>query len=263
MKKIRKNTFETNSSSTHAIVIPKNVDKDNYYIDDSLDHRYGFGREECRICDKWDEKLAYVYMALKDIKEWSEGDNQWKPRHIITQNDLIYFKNKMWSIWEDVVKFTIYNNKWIKDSDKEAEINNYLSLNNDDYHYENPQDLFNYIDKDDGYDNFVDHISSLDEGNFIDLIMKDDEFLKRLIFNEDSYITIGGDEYRGYNIKTIGFEYDYDEHYYVNKNGDKMPEEYSSKDSDRIWEEYNINAGGFWDKLKEYEKENDVFLKGN
>ena len=32
---------------------------------------------------------------------------------------------------------------------------------------------------------------------------------------------------------------------------------------DKYYEEYNIDAGGFWDKLKEYEKNNDVYLKGN
>ena len=32
---------------------------------------------------------------------------------------------------------------------------------------------------------------------------------------------------------------------------------------DKYYEEYNIDAGGFWDKLKEYEKDNDVYLKGN
>ena len=58
----------------------------------------------------------------------------------------------------------------------------------------------------------------------------------KLLFNRDSYITIGGDEYRGYNIKTIGFEYDYGGMFEDNE---------------------------FEEKLREYEKDNDVFLKGN
>ena len=56
------------------------------------------------------------------------------------------------------------------------------------------------------------------------------------MFNRDSYITVGGDEYRGYNIKTIGFEYDYDKDY-----------EHTE----------------FWNKIEEYEKDKDVFFKGN
>ena len=32
---------------------------------------------------------------------------------------------------------------------------------------------------------------------------------------------------------------------------------------DKYWNEYTLETGEFWDKLREYEKENDVFLKGN
>lgn len=31
----------------------------------------------------------------------------------------------------------------------------------------------------------------------------------------------------------------------------------------RLHREYYIKRGGFWDKLSEYEKNNDVFFKGN
>ena len=96
---------------------------------------------------------------------------------------------------------------------------------------------------------YVDHVGEFaDEDKFFDKVFNDDEFLKRFLFNKDSYITIGGDEYRGYNIKTIGFQYDYEEHY-VNHGTEQNPQ-------------YE-DVGEFWDKLKEYEKENDVFLKGN
>ena len=122
----------------------------------------------------------------------------------------------------------------------------------------------------DRYGKYVDHSYELKESDFFNKILNDKEFLKRFIFNNKSYITIGGDEYRGYNIKTIGFEYDYDEYYYVNKDGKRPPKEWFDENGaikEEFWEqyskEYNILAGGFWDKLKEYEKNNDVFLKGN
>lgn len=207
MRKIRYGIFETNSSSTHAIVIPKEVKEDGYDTYDSLDHDYGFGREECRLCDSWDEKLAYAYMLLKDndVKE------------------LDAFKNQVIEVWEK-----LFGNK--------------------DY-TPNPKDVFNYIDRDgsngdltgkDGflilkerYGNYIDHACDLENKNILDRLINDKEFVKRFIFNRDSYITIGGDEYRGYNIKTIGFEYDYE------------------------------NEEDFINKLKEYEKDNDVYLKGN
>ena len=84
MRKIRYGIFETNSSSTHAIVIPKEVKEDGYNAYDSLDHDYGFGREECRLCDSWDEKLAYAYMLLKD-NDVEELDT---------------FKNQVIEVWE-------------------------------------------------------------------------------------------------------------------------------------------------------------------
>lgn len=207
MRKIRYGIFETNSSSTHAIVVPKEVKEDGYNAYDSLDHDYGFGREECRLCDNWDEKLAYAYMLLKD-NNVAELDT---------------FKNQVIEVWEK-----LFGNK--------------------DY-TPTPKDVFNYIDRDgsdgnltgkDGflilkerYGNYIDHACDLENKNILNRLIKDKEFVKRFIFNRDSYITIGGDEYRGYNIKTIGFEYDYE------------------------------NEEDFINKLKEYKKNNDVYLKGN
>lgn len=207
MRKIRYGIFETNSSSTHAIVVPKEVKEDGYNAYDSLDHDYGFGREECRLCDSWDEKLAYAYMLLKDNNV----------------EELDIFKNQVIEVWEK-----LFGNK--------------------DY-TPTPKDVFNYIDKDgsdgnltgkDGflilkerYGNYIDHACDLENKNILNRLIKDKEFVKRFIFNRDSYITIGGDEYRGYNIKTIGFEYDYE------------------------------NEEDFINKLKEYKKNNDVYLKGN
>ena len=207
MRKIRYGIFETNSSSTHAIVVPKEVKEEGYNAYDSLDHDYGFGREECRLCDSWDEKLAYAYMLLKDNDV----------------GELNTFKNQVIEVWEK-----LFGNK--------------------DY-TPNPKDVFNYIDRDgsngdltgkDGflilkerYGNYIDHACDLENKNILNRLIKDKEFVKRFIFNRDSYITIGGDEYRGYNIKTIGFEYDYE------------------------------NEEDFINKLKEYEKDNDVYLKGN
>ena len=207
MRKIRYGIFETNSSSTHAIVVPKEVKEDGYNAYDSLDHDYGFGREECRLCDSWDEKLAYAYMLLKDNNV----------------EELDIFKNQVIEVWEK-----LFGNK--------------------DY-TPTPKDVFNYIDRDgsdgnltgkDGflilkerYGNYIDHACDLENKNILNRLIKDKEFVKRFIFNRDSYITIGGDEYRGYNIKTIGFEYDYE------------------------------NEEDFINKLKEYKKNNDVYLKGN
>ena len=245
MKKIRYGIFETNSSSTHAIVIPKEVKEDGYNAYDSLDHDYGFGREECRLCDSWDEKLAYAYMLLKD-NNVAELDT---------------FKNQVIEVWKE-----LFGNK--------------------DY-TPTPKDVFDYIDRDgsngnltgeDGFlvlkerwGNYIDHACDLENKNILNRLIKDKEFVKRFIFNKNSYITIGGDEYRGYNIKTIGFEYDYDSKgHYINENLEEPPTDWFDKKGcvkDKYWnryiKEYPYPNSDFWKKLIEYKKDNDVYLKGN
>ena len=103
-------------------------------------------------------------------------------------------------------------------------------------------------EKKERWGNYIDHSCSLNNRDILDRLINDKEFVKRFIFNRESYITICGDEYRGYNIKTIGFQYDYDNNY-INTGTEERPN-------------YE-DVGEFWDKLKEYEKDNDVYLKGN
>lgn len=261
MKTVRYGSFETNSSSTHAIVIPKKVEEEDWDMGDSLDHKYDFGREECRLVDHWDEKLAYTYMILKDFEGWTDNNRKTK----VTKDTIKKFKDRINKIYKEVEQIVQY-----KPYDGDPK----------------PNDIFKYIDND-GEGKlgdiefvyihswgkpypYVDHCEDFDTNGFLDRILNDDEYLKKFIFNNGSYITVGGDEYRGYNIKTIGFQYDYDSHYYVNSKGEKPPKEWFDKNGrikdeywDKYYEEYNIDAGGFWDKLKEYEKNNDVYLKGN
>lgn len=261
MKTIRYGSFETNSSSTHAIVIPKRAKEEDWDMGDSLDHKYDFGREECRLVDHWDEKLAYTYMILKDFEGWTDNNRKTK----VTKDTIKKFKDRINKIYKEVEQIVQY-----KPYDGDPK----------------PNDIFKYIDNDGegklgdiefvyihSWENpypYVDHCEDFDTNGFLDRILNDDEYLKKFIFNNGSYITVGGDEYRGYNIKTIGFQYDYDSHYYVNSKGEKPPKEWFDKNGrikdeywDKYYEEYNIDAGGFWDKLKEYEKNNDVYLKGN
>ena len=223
MKLIRINTFETNSSSTHALVIPHIVETEDYSLSDSLDHNYMYGRGESRLVEDWDEKLAYLYITIDSLIGYKWSDEQYS----ITKEMVQAFKDRVNKIYDEVYKMVEY-----KPYDGDPK----------------PNDIFNYIENDGKCDlvkdyivihngymyPYVDHVGEFNNRtDFFDKVFNDDEFLKRFIFNKDAYITIGGDEYRGYNIKTVGFEYDY-------KNDDE-----------------------FWAKLKEYEKDNDVFLKGN
>lgn len=226
MRLIRQGSFETNSSSTHALVIPHKVRKCNYSLNSSLDNNYCYGREESRLVDYWDEKLAYVYIIIKELFDYKWDESQME----ITKDMIKTFKERV---------NTIYNNVY-----GEIKYKPYKDLK--------PNDIFDYIDGKKGMKRdviilreeygspFVDHVGRFadeDMKSLLEKIFNDDDFLKRFIFNKDSYITIGGDEYRGYNIKTIGFEYDYHDAY--------------------------NNDSKFWKKIEKYKKENDVFFKGN
>ncbi len=273
MKIIRKGTFETNSSSTHAIVVPHKVSKDKWNIDDSLEHDYTFGRYPSRLVDEWDEKLAYVYMIIKENCD---------------KKTIKKFKDRVWEIWKQVVKEYLDNDTYydmdtedilpLTDSMKKERYSEFVKNNKDGYRNPNPKDVFKYIDDDKdngdltgrgvvilgGYGgNYVDHVYDYDGDRLIEQLSTNDDFVKRLVFNKDAYITISGDEYRGYNIKTIGYEYDYDEEpYYVNAKGEKMPDLKDVDEEERynIYKEYDIPAGEFWDRLKEYSKDKDVYL---
>lgn len=255
----REKIFETNSSSTHSLVIPKKVDEEKYDLNESLDYDYCYGREESRLVDDWDEKLAYLYVTIKAL-----ADNKWeRNQYKITKNMIKEFKERINKIYNEVYEIVEY-----KPHDGDIK----------------PKDIFDYVDgKKEPNRNcfifgkcygepYVDHVGQFaDKEDFLNKVFQDDEFLKRFIFNKESYITIGGDEYRGYNIKTIGFEYDYKEgDHRMNEKGELPPKEWLDecgciKDEywDRYWNEYTLETGEFWDKLREYEKENDVYLKGN
>jgi hypothetical protein len=238
MKLIRKGVFETNSSSTHSLVIPHKVEKEDYSLYDSLWHEYDFGRLECRLIDDWDEKLAYVYAMLVSMLNYKDT----------TPVEIMNFKKRINEIYKEIKE------------DKSI-------ISKPRYEDLTPDQVFVKIDCDTYC--CVDHAGDLiDSKEFLNKILNDDEFLKRFIFNKKSYITLGGDEYRGYNIKTIGFEYDYED-YYVNDKGERIPQEWygkngvlKSKYRNKV-DEYNKLSGEFWDKLEEYKKDNDVFLKGN
>lgn len=262
MKLIRDGVFETNSSSTHALVIPHKVDEEHYELYDSLDHDYGFGRCESKLVESWDEKLAYVYYVLKDFLDWNSASEDNDRKGMVTAESITEFETKINNIYTSMVdsgKFNIYPDSEPTPQDIFDLINNKSTERTNSIF---PRGGWNWVG--------VDHTEDFATNGFVTRILEaDEEFLKRFIFNRDSYITVGGDEYRGYNIKTVGFESDYDWHdtYYVNAKGEKMPE-YDPDNIDmdewrRIHDEYCIPRGGFWDKLAEYEKDNDVYLKGN
>ena len=62
MKLIRNNTFETNSSSTHAIAIPK---KSNYKIQKHVDFHWGEFGWEYKVYYDTSSKASYLYTMIR------------------------------------------------------------------------------------------------------------------------------------------------------------------------------------------------------
>ena len=91
MKIIRMNVFETNSSSTHTLVIPHNVDSNRYDLYDSLDHNYYFGREGYRLVEDFDEKLAYVYYVLYNFKERYDIRAKYGLHYLTKKRKMLYY----------------------------------------------------------------------------------------------------------------------------------------------------------------------------
>lgn len=220
MRTVRNGIFETNSSSTHAIVIPKKMDA--IEAKQSWDNNYIFGRQESRLVDNIDEKIAYVWGILLSMyceTYWDDKEPYPSTKYIFKEEVFEHFEKMTKDICK---KFYSQENVYIEEKDIIA--------------------LFEYLKKhkqDCGTKIYVDHTESFSEENkeFVDKILNNtDDFYTRYLFSEDSYITVGGDEYRGYNLKTIGFEYDYG----------------------RIFED----DSEFWKKVEEYKKKYDVFFKG-
>ena len=199
MKLVREGTFETNSSSTHAIVITKENNPKKYNFEDGNDREYYFSRDNGKLVDTWNEKLAYCYAIISNHPK-------------TTSYELEVFKEKVARLYKKAYEeMKLANEKrQIKGSP--------------------PIKTIREIKKNISY---VDRYRDLMESDFVDRLLEDEDFLERFLFSKDSYITLGSDDKRGYNIKTIGFEYDYE-------------------DRDE-----------FWKKLEEYKKFNDVHLKGS
>lgn len=296
MKIIRCNIFETNSSSTHTLVIPHTVNEDRYELYDSLDHDYQFGREAYRLVEDYDEKIAYVYYVLRNYKERYDlrcDDPGYGSSIKVTEEDLNEFKKKVNEAYNKVKELTKhepYDSEPTPDDifyiiDNEEEVG---SFKYDPFTDREPDGvdpeliriahiLPSYTDRMYSHSVYVDHTEDFGENGFISKMLNVDvEYLMKFLFNKDSYIVVSGDEYSGYFIKTIGFEYDYSEdeypQYQVNENGEVCPDRSLFPDTDKGWDEWwevqrkypiTKDHGGFYDKLEEYKKDHDVFLKGN
>ena len=97
MKKIRKNVFETNSSSTHSIAIPKHTDCNYPNVIHFGIEQYGWG-----LADD-NDPASYLYTALLD--RYSNDNDTLEEKlnfikSILDSNDIRYtFEEPKWDFW--------------------------------------------------------------------------------------------------------------------------------------------------------------------
>lgn len=245
---IRKGLFETNSSSTHALVVFLEKDYEPTWYDVSSgwqEYNFEFGRETYRLLDGWDDKLAYIYTVLLEIAA--------DPKVVAPAVDLEKFKARVNRIYEEVIA-SLPKRDWSSSNEVPDHIFQVLEFLHDRATGKIPDTSEPKFDFDTSlfrdalehtWSAYVDHSEyfMIVEGEdrrytplcieILEKLQDEDDYLKSFLFSDESYITIGGDEYRGYNLKTLGFEHDY------------------RREED--WEK----------RVSEYEKTHDVYFKGN
>jgi len=199
---IRKNVFETNSSTCHTLVIPKRemIESEwpiSEYNINGFGSHYTFGRGLLEMLDDINGKLSYAFMlicyyeqhkghcAKKDKPDMISEINKWK--------DLILGWISERASSENVVKTASDLLDWLRDMiiyDKSG-ITGF------------------------GKYAWIEHAEEM--YRFVDAFYKDTGLLKKFLFDVDAYATVCGDEYRGAYLKRVGFELDY---YEINSHND-------------------------------------------
>lgn len=191
MIKIRKSTFETNSSSTHAIAIPK---KPTFKKQSHVDFKWGEFGWEYKVYYDTVSKASYLYTMLNYF------DGGYTPEY-----------NKR-SVYLETIK-------------------KYLDEENITYSFE--------PSRGDVWENgYVDHGG--DNPKVIEGILKTKESFLTYLFDENAYVSTGNDNDEGYFIPGVGLESDY---------GD--------------YDDYKSLHEKYYKAMKEYEKDYDVYYKGN
>jgi hypothetical protein len=198
---VRKSVFETNSSTCHTIAIPKRqIEKEEVTFFDiypEYGESYCFERGLLRFVDRVGERIAYSYMAIL-YKLYHDTcmeipESQWKQ---VNFSDIVLEKVK---IWKDRIL------GWMEEYAENQEIIDTVQkmlmfLEAQVLDIPTSIDMF-------GKRASIDHPEELYK--FVEDVKKTPELLEKFIFDPDSYATVCGDEWQGYYVRRVGFEYDY------------------------------------------------------
>lgn len=223
MKIIRSNVFETNSSSAHSLVLSK----ENKIYEDKWDwFRWIFGSTYEDIWDRfsysWDKNGKIIYDEEQYEFNFCRGE-------VRVYDDPIHKTAFLVAYYQYREKEDLVNHIMSYSLEK---INLYLKEYKNDYGAQLIKQLADfYIKKkfkkknpENKWDKT--YITSEFSGtsDLIEKIANDDELLEHFLFNNNSYISISGDEYQSAYLRLVGSEEEYYRFY-----------DYKSKESDEAF----------------------------
>lgn len=201
---VRKSVFETNSSTCHTIAIPKRqIEKEEVTLFDiypEYGESYCFERGLLRFVDRVGERIAYSYMAIlyslyHDVY-MEISKSQWEQ---VNFSDIVLEKVKIWKDrilgWLEEYAENSHKKEIVDTAQKMLEFLEAQVLD-----IPTSIDMF-------GKDASIDHPEEL--YGFVKDVEKNPELLEEFIFDPESYATVCGDEWQGYYVRRVGFEYDY------------------------------------------------------
>ena len=143
MKKIRRETFETNSSSTHALSIGKKLDNDYTPFGDTL-KIYWMNTDDESVLNTLEEKVSYLVSHIAswykyDVEDYDELLEQIK-------------SNYDFHMLEDFVKIK-YNNQIVFPKTYEGDIEDIVNINHQltSWNHSLTEILEDIVDKDRNY----------------------------------------------------------------------------------------------------------------
>ena len=222
---IRKNVFETNSSSVHAISVTSKPARTEYLKYHSIEFNTGeFGWEHCTYYDAT-TKASYLWTAIVQhfIKEYVHGEIDKNFKVIKPSYIILDLENPEYIKRRDAIKNTLIDAGMDEENIKFEE----------DF---NPE----YGDPSDG--GYIDHTPGLD---FIDSLVFNPDRLLRYLFNDSSVITTWNDN-EWYIENEDEFDNMLEERYYDPETGEYDPKYWELSE----WAHFDIPEDTEWKYLK-------------
>lgn len=229
MKKVRNKVFETNSSSSHSLVISKEsiiIDKDSSdyeiadkYFGDCYDLFYA-------IDTSWDwrEYKNDYNKALKEIKKEDPKGYTWIFYPELNEKFEFDFSRGKPRIYDDFIHKTAFIlavnryreddelNPFIEKVTEKAE-EHLKECNNYDRANALTEIFLKWLFKNEEFINETLTSECSNYNNILSDILRDDDLIEKFIFNSKSYIALGGDEYLGSYLKLVGSTHEYYDRY--------------------------------------------------